>query len=223
MHPLSQLIPDRGDIGSRSNAVYRKMCVLGQKNFESAYFEMFSVINSAEKEELMHATCPKPVASVICSSEMKDPLNKMLALDCKNLLPEKFLMKADKGTMANSIEERLPLLDQEIIQYAFSIPSSLKLNDGTEKYIFRKAVQDLLPPAIINRKKMGFSTPTGAWMRGELRERVINSLEEGPLISRLLRAEKLHKLVQKFKENARFRASAIWTIFALEVWYEVFF
>jgi asparagine synthase (glutamine-hydrolysing) len=57
--------------------------------------------------------------SAISGPEMKDPLNKMLALDCKNLLPEKFLMKADKGTMANSIEERLPLLDQEIVQYAF--------------------------------------------------------------------------------------------------------
>lgn len=224
IHPLIQLIPHRGDIGSRSNnTVYRKMCVLGQKNFESAHFEMLIELNSAEKERLMRAPCPNPVASAISGPEMGDPLNKMLALDCKNLLPEKFLMKADKGTMANSIEERLPLLDQEIIQYAFSIPSSLKLNHGIEKYIFRKAVQDLLPRAIIDRKKMIFGTPTGEWMRGELRERVINSLEEGPLINRLFRPEKLHKLVQKFKEDAHFRASAIWTIFVLELWHEVFF
>jgi asparagine synthase (glutamine-hydrolysing) len=223
MHPLSRLIPGRGDICSRSNPIYRKMCVLGQRNFESAYFQIATDMNSAEKESLMRATCPDPVVSAISGPEMKDPLNKMLALDCKNLLPEKFLMKADKGTMANSIEERLPLLDQEIVQYAFSIPSSLKLKHGNEKYILKKAVQDLLPRTTIDRKKMGFGTPMGAWMSGELRERVINSLEEGPLIRRLFRPDKLHKLVQKFKGNPQFRVSTIWIIFALELWHEVFF
>lgn len=54
-------------------------------------------------------------------NEMGNPLNKMLALDCKNLLPEKILMEADKATMANSVEERLPLLDKEMIEFAFSI------------------------------------------------------------------------------------------------------
>ncbi|MGA7074960.1 MAG: asparagine synthase (glutamine-hydrolyzing) [Halobacteriota archaeon] len=223
IHPLSRLIPGRGDICSRNNTIYRKMCVFGQKNFGLAYFQLGIYMSSAEKEKLMYATCPDPVASAICGPEMKDPLNKMLALDCKNLLPEKFLMKADKGTMANSIEERLPLLDQEIINYAFSIPSSLKLKNGVEKYILRKAVKDLLPRATIDRKKIGFGTPLDAWMSGELHERVINSLQEGPLISHLFRLDKLHKLVQKFQDNPQFRFSTIWTIFALEVWHETFF
>ena len=187
MHSLSLFVPGRGDIGSRSNTIYRKAWLLGQKNFESAYLLMWNELSSAEKEKLMLNACPDPVASAIYGSEMRDPLNKMLVLDCKNLLPEEFLMKADKGTMANSIEERLPLLDQEVIKYAFSIPSSLKLKRGCEKYIFRKAVQDLLPRAIIDRKKMGFGTPMGAWMCGELRERVTSSLEDGPLVSRLFR------------------------------------
>jgi len=70
---------------------------------------------------------------------------------------------------------------------------------------------------------MAFGTPIGAWMSGELQERVINSLEEGPLVSRLFRLDKLHKLVQRFKDNPEFRASTVWTIFALEVWHDVFF
>ena len=222
VHPLSQLIPGRDDI-SRSNKLYRKVCVFEQKNFESAYLRFENQMTSPEREKLMLATCPDPFAGAICGPTMKDPLNKMLALDCKNLLAEKFLMKADKGTMANSIEERLPLLDQDLVQYSFSIPSSLKLKHGVEKYILRKAVQDLLPRAIVNRKKMAFGTPIGAWMSGELQERVINSLEEGPLVSRLFRLDKLHKLVQRFKDNPEFRASTVWTIFALEVWHDVFF
>ena len=70
-------------------------------------------------------------------------LGKMLAVDCKNLLPEKFLMKVDKGTMANSVEARIPLLDVELIQLAFTIPPQLKIKNGQEKYIMRKAVQGI--------------------------------------------------------------------------------
>lgn len=83
-------------------------------------------------------------------------LGKMLALDCKNLLPEKFLMKVDKGTMANSVEARVPLLDVELIQFAFTIPPQLKIKNGQEKYILRKAVQGLLPREILQRPKLGF-------------------------------------------------------------------
>jgi asparagine synthase (glutamine-hydrolysing) len=88
----------------------------------------------------------------------------MLAFDCKNLLPEKFLMKADKATMANSIEERLPLLDKEIIEFAFTIPPRLKLKNGREKYILRKAVGDLLPPQIVSRRKVCFLSCVQAYL-----------------------------------------------------------
>ena len=91
-------------------------------------------------------------------------VENMLARDCANLLPEKFLMKADKATMAHGIEERLPLLADSVVRVAQELPASWKLRGGMDKFLFREAVADLLPPVITYRAKQGFNTPLGPWM-----------------------------------------------------------
>jgi asparagine synthase (glutamine-hydrolysing) len=148
----------------------------------------------------------------------------MLALDCKNLLPEKYLMKADKAIMANSVEERLPLLDKNVVELAFKIPPRFKIKSGEEKYILKMAVKDLVPEAIIKRKKTVFGVPYIHWVKKEMKELVEQKLTDGELIKRLFEMDKIKLLLNDYKTNSWYRnAALVWNLFALELWYEQFF
>lgn len=160
----------------------------------------------------------------ICPKGVMDPLNKMLALDCKNLLPEKYLMKADKATMANSIEERNPLLDKNIIEYMFTISSSLKIHENVEKYVLRMAVKDLLPKEILKRKKQVFGTPTGEWMISEpLKSIILTKFEESFILNKVMRKDKIDKISEELNKGNIKRGGVIWNIFALALWYDIYF
>ncbi len=98
----------------------------------------------------------------------KDLLDKMLYIDTKTWLPDDLLIKADKITMANSIELRVPLLDHVVLEYAASLPTDFKLNGFTTKYILKKAFEGRVPHEILYRKKTGFPVPYEQWMSSEL-------------------------------------------------------
>jgi asparagine synthase (glutamine-hydrolysing) len=159
---------------------------------------------------------------------VKSLYNKMLGIDCLNLLPEKFLMKADKATMAHALEERLPLLDKDIIQYAFSLPTHLK----KDKYILRKAVEDLLPSEIVWRKKAGFGTPVAEWLNNpQMRLITMHCLRDGKLLKEICVSERLSKLGKyvmdgKLKSGGALSLNVsgmIWNLVALQVWHDKYF
>lgn len=164
----------------------------------------------------------------IVPHNINSPYNHQLATDCLNLLPEKFLMKADKATMANTIEERLPLLDNEVIEFAFSLPIHLK----KDKYILRQAVKDLLPEDIVNRGKTGFGTPIAHWLNDkQMHEMVIESLEHGKLLNGICNKKSLLKLSNYVRNNrlenkhpiALSLSGIIWNLLALQIWHKVYF
>ncbi len=193
------------------------------KSIEEFHHNTTRVLSDDNISDLTSLDNPKINLKVNYPDQIKNSLNKMLVMDCKNLLPDKFLMKADKGTMANSIEERLPLLDINIIDFAFSLSSELKINNGSVKYILKESVKDLIPNRIINRKKVGFGTTTGHWMQNELREVVEQKICEGRLLKRILRSEKHKELSQNIDKAISTNSAIIWTLFALEVWHGVYF
>src|SRR5205814_6403642 len=92
--------------------------------------------------------------------------SQMMRFDAETYLPEDVLTKVDRMSMAHSIESRVPLLDNEVIRYASSLPASLKIKNGRRKHILKEVAASLLPPEIINRRKQGFGVPIGAWFRG---------------------------------------------------------
>lgn len=224
---ILNLTPGKGNINTAGDRFHRLASFFCQPTFENAHLYMITTMSDTEINYLTKLGCQEIDELIIAPSAMTSPLNKMLALDCKNLLPEKFLMKADKATMANSIEERLPLLDKEIIEFAFSVPPRLKIKNGQEKYVLRKAVEDLLPPQIVSRKKMGFDTPVAYWLKNrQLREMVIDKLSNGELISTYFKKEAVSQIVKNLEQgnvNKAYQASVIWTIFALELWYDIYF
>lgn len=164
-------------------------------------------------------------ASPVAPPPMRHLYNRALAADYLNLLPEKFLMKADKATMAWAVEERLPLLDQEVVRLAFSIPPALKRN----KWVLREAVKDLLPRDIVYRRKQGFGTPVAQWLSSpRMKERVAWSLAEGPLVRAICRPSALESLGMVSCASSGGKAAlkpynVIWGLVALQVWHDVWF
>jgi asparagine synthase (glutamine-hydrolysing) len=161
------------------------------------------------------------------SLNTKSLYNRMLGMDCINLLPEKFLMKADKATMAHSLEERLPLLDKRVIEYAFGLPDYMK----KDKYILRKAVEGLLPSDIVWRKKAGFGTPVADWLNSpRMNLIVMHCLRVGRLLKEICKPQSLGKLAKYVSSNklqpgalSLSVAGVIWNLVALQVWHDVYF
>lgn len=149
----------------------------------------------------------------ICPDGIRGTYNRMLALDCLNLLPEKFLMKADRGCLAWAVEERLPLLDKHIIEYAFGLPESQK----KDKRALRDAVKGLLPLDIVERPKAGFGTPQREWLDSDaLRPMVEDRIQSGELLREVCRPGALSRILKA-------PANILWTVFALSVWDSVWF
>jgi asparagine synthase (glutamine-hydrolysing) len=111
-------------------------------------------------------------------------LRKMSYIDIKSWLPDDLLLKADKMTMANSLELRVPLLDHKLLEFSTSLPDTYRLNGGQGKYLLKKVMEDFLPPEIIYRKKQGFPVPIAKWFRNDLHENVREILLDGTSFSR---------------------------------------
>jgi asparagine synthase (glutamine-hydrolysing) len=98
-----------------------------------------------------------------------DVLAGMISADVATLLPDDYLVKVDRASMAHGLELRPPLLDHELLELTARIPSSLKVRDGETKWLFKQVVNDRLPAALLGRPKRGFELPIDGWLRGSLR------------------------------------------------------
>ncbi|HUK37603.1 MAG TPA: asparagine synthase (glutamine-hydrolyzing) [Methanomicrobiales archaeon] len=198
---------------------------LGQDTLEAAQAWAWRItgITDDELRWLGNRDCAAARDPVRMPGGFREPLDRVLALDCLNHLPDLYLMKGDKATMAHAVEERLPILDRELVELAFRIPPSLKIRGGVEKYIWRRVVADLLPRSLLNRPKQGFGVPYLAWVRGELREAVAQTLAGSTLARRIFPSDHLGKIEQGFARADSSRPALIaWNLFALEAWGKAF-
>ncbi|RLJ09149.1 MAG: asparagine synthase (glutamine-hydrolyzing) [Candidatus Aenigmatarchaeota archaeon] len=163
----------------------------------------------------------------IYPKDIQNHLNILLALDLKNLLPEKFLMKADKATMANGLEERLIFLDKKIVEFSYKIPPEMKIRGNTGKWILRRVGETELKGIreILWRKKQGFGVPIDWWMKNEMRGYILGKLDGG-ILKELFDKRALEKIIKNVEErkiNIYHHAVVVWTLFTLNEWYETFF
>lgn len=102
------------------------------------------------------------------ASPRASPLSRMIYVDSKTWLPDNLLLKADKIPMAASVELRVPFLDHRLVEFAASLPDSLRIRQGQGKWILKESMKNHLPEQIIWRRKMGFPVPTHLWFSGDL-------------------------------------------------------
>jgi asparagine synthase (glutamine-hydrolysing) len=150
-------------------------------------------------------------------------LSRIQYVDIKTNLVDDILTKVDRASMAHSLEVRVPLLDHEVVEYAAGIPAAYKLRRGEGKYIFKKALEGLLPHDILYRRKMGFSLPLAQWFRGELKrsfeERV---LAKGAVVAELFDQVPIRQWWAQHQRGTRDYAPHLWGLLVLECWGERF-
>lgn len=149
-------------------------------------------------------------------------LSALQYLDLKSYLPLDILTKVDRMSMAHSIEARVPLLDDKLVEFAATIPSELKLRNGTTKHIFKRAMRGILPDEVVNRPKQGFGVPLGRWFRGQLakfvRELLLSETSKGRGI---LNTAYIEQLVERH-EGGRDLDLPLWTLISFELWCRTF-
>jgi len=147
-----------------------------------------------------------------------DWLSPLQNLDIRAYLPLDILTKVDRMSMAHSIEARVPLLDHELLEFAATIPPTLRLHEGTSKYIFKRALEGWLPASILERPKHGFSVPLGRWFRGRLREFAGELLLSDRARQRgLFDAGAVARLLNRHRAG-RDLEFQLWTLISFELW-----
>jgi asparagine synthase (glutamine-hydrolysing) len=150
-----------------------------------------------------------------------DPLDQMLYVDTKTWLPDDLLIKADKMTMANSLELRVPLLDHRILEFASSLPPAYKIKNTSGKHILKSALAKRVPRQIINRKKAGFPVPYASWLRHELHSLVSEVLlDESTLARGYFRREAIEKMLGAPASSKN--SKEIFSLLILELWHRSF-
>ncbi|HVT98070.1 MAG TPA: asparagine synthase (glutamine-hydrolyzing) [Acidobacteriaceae bacterium] len=164
----------------------------------------------------------RPMKEIMASSRGVGLVNRMLYVDTKSSLPDDLLLKADKMTMANSIELRVPFLDHKLLEFAASLPESLKVHGLTTKYIAKRALSNRIPEPILKRRKAGFPVPFGAWMRKELKPFVHEVLLDRTTIERgYFNTASVENLLRANEESGRYSKEVL-SLLTLELWHRAF-
>src|SRR2546423_5670833 len=153
-----------------------------------------------------------------------EALDKLLYIDSKTYLPGDILTKVDRMSMAASLEARVPLLDQKLIDFVCArIPAGMKMKGLNTKYIFKQAVRDLVPAEILNRPKQGFGVPIDQWINQQLRARVRETLTEQRTKRRAyFNPAYVKLLLDEHERGRRDHATELWALFMLELWHRRF-
>ena len=155
-------------------------------------------------------------------SHLQD-MEKMQSVDLNYWLPGDILQKADKMSMAHSLEVRVPFLDRNVWALAAGLPKDAKIADGTTKAIFRKAVSKYIPQDTDGRKKLGFPIPIRVWLRQDDWYQMVKELFTSKEAEEFFHTEKLLQLLREHKEGKKDNSRKIWTVLAFLVWYHTFF
>jgi len=153
----------------------------------------------------------------------KSFLDRTLFVDVMSYLPEDLLVKVDIASMANSLEARSPFLDHKLMEFAASLPSSLKLNGIVTKYLLKESLRGILPEEILQRKKMGFGVPIDCWFRGELKEMAFDTLLSPAALQRgYFKKESIERLLNEHITLRADHSYRIWALLFLELWHRMF-
>jgi len=156
------------------------------------------------------------------SAPRNDPVNRMLYVDTKTWLTDDLLLKADKMTMANSVELRVPFLDHKVLEFAASLPGSYKVRGLTTKYVAKNALAKRVPREILERKKVGFPVPYASWMRTSLKGWLHDVLLDRTTLARgYFQKRTIEKLLSEDLRCGAY-SKEIFSLAVLELWHRVF-
>ena len=159
--------------------------------------------------------------SLVAEYASIDALNQALMIDMRLYLENDILVKLDRASMMASLEGRVPLLNNDFVAYATSLPLDMKLNGLRTKFLLKRALRGILPDHILDRPKKGFGIPVADWFRGPLKEQMLSALSPDRLVVHgLFEPRAVKQLVDDHLAGRRDNRKQLWTLFAFELWHE---
>lgn len=182
------------------------------KKLVSCWQEPDEIVTGA-REPMTAVSDPQAAALV------PDFVERMQYRDTLTYLPDDILAKVDRASMAVSLEARVPLIDHRVVELAWSMPQHFKLRNGHRKWILRQVLYRHVPPALVDRPKMGFGVPIDRWLRGPLREWAEDLLDQRRLKEGgLVAPEPVRARWAEHLSGRRNWQYSLWTILMLEAW-----
>ncbi len=148
----------------------------------------------------------------------RDALTQLSLVDLATYLPGDILTKVDRASMAVSLEARPPLLDHPLVEFAIGLPGSMKLRDGTGKWILRRAIEGIVPPRVLEKKKQGFALPVTDWFRGSLKHRMDGLVDRDSPAFQFADATAVRRLVREHLSGRRSHSGQLWRVLMLDLW-----
>ena len=190
---------------------------------EQAHVYWNGTFSEAEKRDLVGVELPPALDRVLLelrnSSPGKNDLEPYLRFDQQYFLPDDILNKADRMSMAHALEVRPPFLDHRIVEFAASLPASLKIRGSRQKFLLKELMRGKLPASVLQRKKVGFDIPAHDWLRGCLRPLMMDVLMDGSSEhARLFRQDVIEKHVREHLERRVNVGYHLWGLMVLFLW-----
>jgi asparagine synthase (glutamine-hydrolysing) len=200
----------------------------GSRSVEDRYIGISNIWSPAEQWRVLGTRYPlrSPdvyTAPLYDAARGYDDVTKMQYLDINLWMVQEILLKADKMSMAHSLELRVPLLDLEIFRLARTIPPAFKVTHTTTKLAFRRAASRRIPDVSARRTKLAFPVPLIEWLRKDSCANMVASYFESAAASSFFERKELLRLLDEHRRGVRSHASKIWNPFTFLVWHEQFF
>jgi asparagine synthase (glutamine-hydrolysing) len=218
--PLAGVLPERFRFARPGEKVHKAAAAIGATDARALYRSLISQWPDPARV-LLDATEPPTAlddASAIPASATL--AEQMMELDAVSYLPDDILAKVDRAAMAVSLETRVPLLDHRVFEFAWSLPAEWKVRDGRGKRPLRAVLDRYVPRALIERPKVGFGVPVGAWLRGPLRGWAEELLSPQRLAREgFFREPEISRSWAEHLSGRRDHAARLWCVLAFQAWY----
>jgi len=227
LEPVIRSLSDSRDNKYGEHIRRIKKFIRGAKDtFEERVFSWNELFSQESKKALLtnsygtdHQIAPELFAAAL-NSLPTDPINRMLYADLMISLPADMLFKVDTMSMCNSLEVRVPLLDQRVCEMAFKIGGEWKIRHGRSKYVFIETFKEILPRLLHNRPKWGFEMPISKWLKSELQYLIEENLSRERIIREgIFHYPAVKKLVDNLMSNRSDTSWQIWNLIVFQVWY----
>ena len=200
------------------------------KTIEERFIGNASIFSTKERNALLKSETAKKTVSpqVLCSKfynevKGKDDITKMQYLDINMWLMGDILLKADKTSMANSLELRVPFLDKKVMELAETIPLNCRVSTKTTKLALRKAAEKTLPKLTAEKDKLGFPVPIRVWLKEDKYYNTVKEEFTGEIADKFFNTEKLIALLDSHRAGKADNSRKIWTVYTFIIWYKQYF
>jgi asparagine synthase (glutamine-hydrolysing) len=217
--PLLGLLPKSRRQTQVGDKLHKLADIMGAGSLEALYERLVSTFDAPEhivlggKEPSLVASCGEHLLLELGNAE------RMMYLDTLQYLPTDILAKVDRAGMRVSLETRIPFLDRRVVEFAWSIPVSMKVRDGKGKLLLRKLLDRYVPRQLIDRPKQGFGVPVAAWLRGELREWASELLDGTRLRNEgFLHTPAVERMWRQHLAGTHNWHGQLWAILMFETW-----